>query len=265
MNTLVLKLILAPLIIGGASLAGRKWGPEVSGWLVGLPLTSGPVLFFLALSHDSAFVASAALGTLSGGLSLVGFCLSYAWLAVHFKWPVALAGSLLCYAAATTLMQNFVAPLAPLFILVVLAILVGIWLMPKGTELKANETKPGRWDIPIRILLGTSFILGLTGVAPLIGPRLTGLLATIPLYTAILTVFAHRQQGGSGAASVLRGLLLGMFSFAVFFLVLALLIETCGIASAFLAAIFGALIIQGASFLRLRKSDPPSINRQHSP
>ena len=54
MNTFILKLILAPVIIGGASLAGRRWGPAVSGWLVGLPLTSGPVIFFLALSqrHD---------------------------------------------------------------------------------------------------------------------------------------------------------------------------------------------------------------------
>jgi hypothetical protein len=252
LNLLALKLILAPVIIGGASLAGRRWGPAVSGWLVGMPLTSGPVLFFLALSHDSSFAASAALGTLSGGLSLVVFCLAYAWLAVRFKWPVALAGSLLGYAAATTSLQNLVLPLKPLFILVVLVILTGLWLMPKGTELKADDTKPGRWDLPARVLIGTSFILGLTGIASFIGPRLTGLLATIPLYTAILTIFAHRLQGGSGAAKVLRGLLLGLFSFAGFFLVLAVLIESAGVAIAFLAAIFAALTIQGLSFLSLK-------------
>jgi hypothetical protein len=254
MNILVLKLILAPLIIGGTSLAGRKWGPAVSGWLIGLPLTSGPVAFFLALSHDRAFVASAALGTLSGALALVGFGLSYAWLAVRFKWPIALAGSILCYAMLTATMQNLVLPLAPLFVLVNLAIIVGIWLMPKGIALKGDETKPGRWDIPARILIGTSFILVLTGIAPFIGPRLTGLLSTIPLYTAILTVFAHRLQGGAGAASVLRGLLFGMFSFAGFFLALAILIEASGIATSFLVAIFSALAIQGFSFLRLKRS-----------
>jgi hypothetical protein len=254
MNIIALKLILAPIIIGGASLAGRRWGPAVSGWLVGMPLTSGPVLFFLALSHDSAFAASAALGTLSGGLSLVVFCLSYAWLAMRFTWPLAITGSLLCYAAVTAIMQNLILPLAPLFSLVALVILAGLWLMPKGTELKTDETEPGRWDIPVRILIGTSFILGLTGIAPFIGPRLTGLLSTIPLYTAILTIFAHRLQGGAGAASVLRGLLLGLFSFAGFFLVLALWIESAGTATSFLAAILTALAIQGLSFLRLKKS-----------
>jgi hypothetical protein len=57
MNILALKLILAPLIIGSASLAGRRWGPAVSGWIVGMPLTSGPVIFIVAVSHDAAFAA----------------------------------------------------------------------------------------------------------------------------------------------------------------------------------------------------------------
>ncbi len=82
MNIFILKLFLAPVILGGASLAGRRWGPAVSGWLVGLPLTSGPVIFFLALSHGATFAASAISGTLSGGFSLVAFCLVYAWLAI---------------------------------------------------------------------------------------------------------------------------------------------------------------------------------------
>jgi hypothetical protein len=254
MNILTLKLILAPVIIGGTSLAGRRWGPTVSGWLVGMPLTSGPVLFFLALNHDSTFTASTALGTLSGGLSLVVYCLSYSWLAVRLKWPLAVTGSILCFAACTALMQAFVLPLGLIFFLVVLAVLAGLRLMPRGRMLEANQTQPGRWDIPARILIGTAFILALTGIAPWIGGRLTGLLATIPLYTTILTVFAHRLQGAAGAANVLRGLLMGMFSFAGFFLIVALLIGSAGTFIPFLAAILTALLIQGISFLSLKKS-----------
>jgi len=253
MNILVLKLILAPIIIGSASLAGRKWGPAVSGWIVGMPLTSGPVIFFVALSHESAFAANAALGVLSGGLSLVAFALTYSWLATRFHWPVAIGGSLLVFAISTALLQNYTFPLWPIFGMVCAMLVIGLYLMPKDIVEKESENKPGRWDISIRIFIGTSFILLLTGIAPLIGPRLTGLLTTIPLYITILTIFAHRHQGPAAAAHVLRGLLYGMFAFTGFFITLSLLIEQVSLASAFGAAILAALTIQGISLLILRQ------------
>lgn len=262
MNIFVLKLILAPVILGGASLAGRRWGHAVSGWLIGLPLTSGPVIFFLSLSRDTAFVSSTVIGTLSGGFPLVAFCLVYAWLAIKFNWQISLTVSMSVYFGIVAIMQNFIfLPLTPLIIAVVLTILLGLWRMPKQSQTESNSAQPGPWDIPARILLGTAFIILLTEIAPFIGARLTGLLATIPLYTAILTVFAHRLQGPAGAASVLRGLLFGLFGFAGFFLTLSLLIERAGIAIAFLAAIAATLIIQGMTLLILRIEQQPEINK----
>jgi len=252
MNILVLKLILAPLIIGSASLAGRKWGPAVSGWIVGMPLTSGPVIFFVALSHDATFAASAALGVISGGLSLVAYALTYAWLATRFRWTIALAASFLVFGTSTTLLQNVSLPLIPIFLVVWAAIVLGLRLMPDDA-VEEVEAQPGRWDIPSRILIGTSFILLLTGSAAFLGPRLTGLLTTIPLYVTILTIFAHRHQGPAAAAHVLRGLLYGLFAFAGFFITLSLLLERAGIPVAFLSAIAVALAIQGISLLVLRQ------------
>ena len=252
MNTFVLKLILAPVIIGGASLAGRRWGATVSGWLVGLPLTSGPVIFFLALNNGAPFAASAIAGTISGGFSLVAFCLVYAWLGTRFDWRAALAGSLLAYFGIVSLMQNIIISFAPLIIAVILTIVLGLLLMPKNNATHFKDVEPGRWDILSRILIGTCFIVLLTEIAPLLGSRLTGLLATIPLYTAILTVFAHRLNGSPGANNVLRGLLLGLFGFAGFFLTLSLLLERAGITVGFLAATAAALIVQGFTFLIVR-------------
>ena len=252
MNLFVLKLILAPVIIGSASLAGRKWGPAVSGWIIGLPLTSGPVVFFLALSHDAAFASSAALGVISGGISLVTYALAYVWIAKRFRWQAAIVGSLLAFLACTAILQNLSFPLFPIFFFVLGAIVLALRLIP-NERVEPTDAQPGPWDIPARILIGTSFILTLTGVAPLIGPRLTGLLTTIPLYASILTVFAHRHQGAAAAAHVLRGLLYGLFAFAGFFLTLNLMLERAGIAAAFLSAIAIALAIQGTSLWVLRQ------------
>jgi hypothetical protein len=252
MDILALKLVLAPVIIGSASLAGRRWGPVVSGWIVGMPLTSGPVIFFVALSHDAAFAADAALGVISGGLSLASYALTYAWLARRFRWTIALLGSFLVFGLITTFLQNMTLPLLPMFLIVCAAIVLALHFMPKD-PVEAGETKLGKWDIPSRILIGTSFILLITGSASLLGPRLTGLLTMIPLYVTILAIFAHRQQGPAAAAHVFRGLLYGMFAFAGFFITLSLLLENGGITISFLSAIVVALAIQGITLWILQQ------------
>ena len=253
MNILVLKLILAPLIIGSASLAGRRWGPAVSGWIVGMPLTSGPVIFFLAISHDIPFAANAIRGTLSGGISLIAFCLTHAWLAREFDWRITTLGSISTFALVTIMLQNLTMHLLPLFVLVLLTISLGLWLMPKQEGGQIAVSTLSQWDIPARIVVGTSFILFVTGIAPIIGPQLTGLLTTFPLFAAILAIFAQRQQGYDGAINVLRGLTLGLFAFAGFYLVLGLLIEQTSLAVSFGFAILTALSIQGTSLLVLRQ------------
>jgi hypothetical protein len=244
---------MAPVIIGSASLAGRKWGPAVSGWIVGMPLTSGPVIFFVALSHDVSFAANAALGVITGGLSLVAYALTYAWLATRFRWHVALAGGFIVFAISTTLLQNITFPLIPIFLVVCLAIALGLRLMPKG-DVEDGEAPFGKWDIPSRIVIGTTFILLITGSAEILGPRLTGLLTMIPLYVTILAIFAHRHQGPAAAAHVLRGLLYGMFAFAGFFITIGLFLNKAGIAVSFLSAIAVALAIQGTTLWILRQN-----------
>ncbi len=87
MPLLALKLVLTPLLIGGATLAARRWGPLVGGWLVALPLTSGPVLLFLALDHGPSFAAEAAVGALLGLAAIVGFSLAYAAISPRGPWP----------------------------------------------------------------------------------------------------------------------------------------------------------------------------------
>src|SRR5258708_19288479 len=87
MDTLLLKLLVTPLLIGAASLAGRRWGETVSGWFIGLPLSSGPVCWFLALEQGTGFAAAAARGCLGGAAAEAGFCLAYGVTARNAGWP----------------------------------------------------------------------------------------------------------------------------------------------------------------------------------
>jgi hypothetical protein len=103
------------------------------------------------------------------------------------------------------------------------------------------------------MVVGTVLVVALTAAAPLLGPRLAGLISPYPLYATVLAVFSHRLQGAESAVRVLRGLLLGLFAFAGFFLTVAQLLERDGIALAFGAAILIALALQGASLFAARR------------
>src|SRR5512142_2174725 len=101
MNSLLLKILVTPALIGTASLAGRRWGHSISGWLIALPLTTGPITFFLALNPGLAFAANSAAGTLAAGISQAAFVTAYSQLVWHWKWPAALAAATLAFAILT--------------------------------------------------------------------------------------------------------------------------------------------------------------------
>jgi hypothetical protein len=114
-----LKLVLTPLLIGMASLAGRRFGPAVGGWLVGLPLTSAPVAFFLAIERGTNFASSAAEGTLAGLISVAAFCLAYGLLAPRKGWLPTLLSSLTTFFGVTMLLRPVDLPLGLSFLAVI--------------------------------------------------------------------------------------------------------------------------------------------------
>jgi hypothetical protein len=247
-GALALKLVLTPVLVGAASLAGRRWGPAVGGWLIGIPFTSGPIAFFLALSPGPRFAAAAAVGIMAGAMSQAAFCLAYSWVALRSAWALSLLAATIAYAAATVVLDAVLLPVPPLFGVIIVVLVISLVLMPGQAGRLFDRVEFPRWDIPARIVVATSFVIVLTAAAPLLGARLAGLLAPFPLSGGVLAGFAHRIQGADPAVGVLRGLLLGLFAFATFFLALTLLLPA-GIAVAFALAIAAAVLVQGASLL----------------
>jgi len=253
-DTFALKVVVTPALIGIASLAGRRWGEGVGGWLVGLPFTSGPVVLFLALDHGASFAALSAWGSLAGTIAQAAFCLVYGLVGRRRHWLIALAAGSLGFVAASLALRRAELPLPLLLVGVIASLALTLWLLPELSGAAGPAPRP-RGDLPARMALATALVLGLTAMAPALGPRWSGILATFPVYAGLLAVFAHRLQGPSAARRVLRGLLYGLFAFAGFFVVIAVMIERSGTAPAFAAAILVALTIHAVSF---RAVAPPS-------
>src|SRR5437660_7624019 len=104
--SLLLKVVVTPVLIAIATLAGRRWGDRLSGWLVGLPLTSGPVVFFLAIDQGNGFATRAALAVLLGTISQAAFAVAYARAAVRGGWAVATIAGCTAFAIATIAFQR---------------------------------------------------------------------------------------------------------------------------------------------------------------
>src|SRR5205814_9922072 len=152
---LALKLVLTPAPIAVATLVGRRFGPSISGWLVGLPFTSGPVSLFLALEQGTSFAAAAAAGSIGGVAASAVFAVAYAALARHFAWPAALAVASAAFAVAVIVVRamplgsGFPLPLLALYAGGVAAAIIGIRLIPPPTA-RDEAPEPPRWDLPVR-------------------------------------------------------------------------------------------------------------------
>ena len=253
MALLLLKLSLTPLLIGGASLAARRWGPAIGGWLVALPLTSGPVALYLALGHGNAFAAGSAKGSIAGLLGDATFALAYGLVARRAGWPVSVACGLAAFAATALAMQPVLgAPAVVVFAVVAVAMVVCLLLAVPAPE--GNDTAPSpAWDLPARMVVGTAIVLSITAAAQTLGPSLSGLLAALPVYVTVLAVFAHHLEGPGSAIHVVRGLQMGLFGTIVFFLVINSTIERLGIGVAFGAGLLAVAVVQTASLRLLRR------------
>jgi len=245
---LLLKLTLTPLLVGGASLAARRWGPAIGGWIVSLPLTSGPVLFFLALDPGPAFAKAATTGTLLGLGAICGFCVGY--LAASRRGPVvAIAAASAGYVLVGIGVGPITgAPFPVLAVLVVAAITAVLRLLPAPGGPRPAREHPA-WDLPARVVIGTALVVGFTALAPILGPVTGGLVATFPVYVSVLVVFEHLRSGRTGALDVLRGLLTGLYGTVAFYLVVHALVVPAGVAVAFGAAILVTAAV-GAVALR---------------
>jgi hypothetical protein len=258
----VLKILLTPLLIGLVSLAERRWGARVGGWLIGLPLTSAPVTLFIAIELGTSFAAHVSMGVLLGLISQAGFCLTYAWLSFRANWALSWLIGWAVFGVSTLAFEQIPLPrsvslsFAPLliFLAIIGSLVVVLFFWPRSVGQEVSARVPA-WALLVlgRMVTATAFVLLLTGAASMLGPQLSGLLSPLPIFSTVFAVFAHRLQGGTPARQVLHGVVVSSFACAVFFLVVAECIERWTIVATFGAATFLALLTQGTMLWLLRR------------
>lgn len=247
----VLKLVLVRILISAASVAGYRWGPAVSGWFVSLPLTSAPVVFFLDLEQGSRFASAASGGVVLGLASISAFALAYCWALVRNRqitwyYPVILGTA--AFFAATPILYYVSVPLVASFAGIIIVLLLTIKALPELTwpsqhAADANNRHAPRTEVAVRVIAATALVVLITEAASLLGPQLSGLLTPFPVYVSVLGASVHRLQGAAASVQLVRGALVGLFTPAVFFLIVGTTIVWLGVRGSFIIAIIAALLV----------------------
>lgn len=249
---LPLKLLMAPVLIAAATLAGRRWGPAVSGWFISFPFISAPISLILALQNGLDFAAQAAAGTLGGQVCCCAFSASYLLAAKKLPWwwsaPLA-AGA---YFGCGAVWNAYPQPLLPAFGLLVAVIFLLLAFIPRSAHQQQRGQAPW-WDLPTRMITAVVFVSVLTSAAGALGPQLSGLLSSFPVMGIILACFTHAQQGNQAVHALLRGSILGSFAIAAFYLTVGGLLPVTG---SLLVYVLGAAAAAAANGITLRFMRP---------
>jgi len=244
-SLLLVKLTLAPALVVGSSLAGRRWGHEVAGLLVALPLVAGPILLITELEHGRHFAADTAAASLLGLVALSSFVVVFAQVARRAGWLSAVLAGWVAFLAVALAFGQASIPAGVGLVLAAGAFALGPSLLPADPhEQDAPIAKLPAWDLPARAVATALLVLGLTGAAAGLGPTLTGVLTPFPVSNTVLAAFLLVLEGPVQLDAFFRGFLRGAFGFATFCFLVAVLVIPLGPLAAFLLALGGALFAQ---------------------
>jgi hypothetical protein len=242
MLLLAVKALAAPALMAMCAFACTRWGAVVGGWLLGLPLVSGPVSYFLLVQHGSRFAENAALGTLLGMVGTGVFCVGYALTSKGRPWWQSLtlsgAASVAMTVALTRLHPDL--PAALLFAVVFLGLMMLVIGRP---EHDAAVPSAKLHVLFVRMAVASAVVVGVTLASTELGPQISGTLTAIPVISAIMAVSTHRSGGSDSVRGLMRGAVAGLWGGAAFFAVVALLVTGWAPAITYLAATVAAAVV----------------------
>jgi hypothetical protein len=237
----LLRLALVPAAVWLASLAARRWGHSVSGYLGGLPMIGGPITLFLAMDYGAEFAARSAVVTLAAIAGQAAHLTAFTRVGRRARWPAALAAGWASFAVASCAVAFL--PLTPAIALALAAISLAAAFnaIPHPRD---AATLPQIPPIELRLRLAAALLLAVVilWAAQAFGPVVSGVLLSLPVTGSIMPPFTLALYGADATARLARGFIVGLCGFGAFFFVVGSCVVSLGITMAFVLAVGAALV-----------------------
>lgn len=241
MSLLVAKILLMPVLLGTAVAAGQRWGDRAGGLILGLPLVSGPVSVLLFVEQGKRFALAAAHSALLGFVAGGVFCAIYASTSEKMPWYRALVASLAALIATAWVLE----PLDLDWLRTALLVAATLALLAKTVRTeRAHQPQrtPRKREVASQIGVASLVVLALTAGAGVLGSYLAGMMATVPVISAVLATSSIRRNGAGAANELLRSAVIGSWGGAAFFATVGVLLSVTNPLATYATAAAAALL-----------------------
>ncbi|MGX5736189.1 hypothetical protein [Bosea thiooxidans] len=213
---LIVKMAIAAGIVVSCSLIAERSGPLVAALIATLPISLGPVYVFLAIDHDAAFMADAALGSMASTIANGCLFLVYVKRAQRHATLTSLGPALLVWLAAI-LALHWLAPSFWTLLGLMLAVFIGAHLAVRPHLAARPAAAAGRpwFAIPLRAI-GVATLAGTaTTASAYVGGVWSGVLAGLPIVMSSLVLILQPRIGGPAAAAVIANSVIALLGFGL--------------------------------------------------
>jgi hypothetical protein len=226
--SLVIRMAVTAAFVIAASIITERSGPVIGALFATLPVSAGPSYIFLAMDHDAAFVAQAALASIPINAATIFMALVYVRVAQHFGTAASMAASLPAWFIMAFLVRTFDWGLAAGLAINVVAYAICLPLVQRYRAAKMPLITRRWYDIPLRAALVATLVATVVTTSNIIGPTGSGIIALFPVVFTSLMIILHPRIGGPATAAVLANGLWGLVGFGLGVLVLHLGVKQFG-------------------------------------
>ncbi len=221
MCELLVKCVALIIVIHGLRAVCRRIGPRASGLILGLPSSTGIILFLCGRERGWTGAAEMAEASLLGLVAAVSLPLAYVQ-AVQQGWP--LPGAIVASISAYFIVASGLGTLHPGGPLECLGIALGAILLTSILAARIDLpsystrrfTRSSRWSSLVRTTVPALYVVVVGVASGAASPRWAGLVSTFPSMSTVLLIVTHLEEGPAEASRIARALPWANLSTAAF-------------------------------------------------
>jgi hypothetical protein len=212
---LVFRMAVAAAFVVSASFITEHSGPAIGALVATLPISAGPSYVFLALDHDSAFIAQGALASLPINAATIFLGLTYTLLAQRHGLFVSYGAAAAVWIGIAAIIGATPWPLWSGILVNVVAFAICTPLMHRYRHARMPPVARRWYDVPLRASLVAALVATVVTLSGRVGPSISGILALFPAVFSSMILILHPRIGGPATAAVLANSAWGLMGFGM--------------------------------------------------